>query len=149
MEQKKKSIGTTVYLVTQMDAISALKIQTKLMKLLGPGTEGLKGIKVEKTSDLIKALPEILPAMMKDFNDELVNEIILALFDKGVFIEKAVPGTDPIPEVIDFSTHFTGKLAEMWKVAAFIMEVNFSLGELFASISPIIKKEKSTQEDIT
>ena len=37
MEQKRKEIDGTIYLVTQMDAVKALKVQTKLIKVLGAG----------------------------------------------------------------------------------------------------------------
>jgi len=150
MEQKSKSIGTTTYLVTQMDAVRALKVQTKLIKLLGPGALPLmdtsQPIK-EKLKALIPALMEkeklkaLIPALMENFDSDLVNDLVLSLFDKGIFIQ-----VGDVPKVVDFSTHFAGKPFEMWKVVAFIMEVNFNMGELSGSDLPTIEKDKLTQE---
>lgn len=134
MEQKKKSIGTNTYLVTQMDAISALKIQTKIIKVIGPGAVSLIG---GIGADKIKA---VIPALLKNFDDEIVNEIVLSLFEKGVFIE--INGT---PKVVDFATHFAGNMPEMWKVVAFILEVNFAMGESIGSSSPTTEPAAATQ----
>jgi hypothetical protein len=120
MEQKSKSIGTTEYLVTQMDAIRALKVQTKLIKILGSGVLALVGEK-ETAKEKIAAL---IPQLMENFDDEAVNELILSLFKKGVFIKDG-----DIPKVVDFATHFAGKPMEMWQVVGFILEANFSMGE--------------------
>ena len=128
MEQKEKNIGNSTYLVTQMDAISALKIQTKLIKVLGSGIFSLVG-KAEKSEDKLK---KIIPALMENFDDEVVNDLVLSLFKKGVFIK-----VGDHPKVIDFATHFTGKPMEMWQVTAFILEANFSMGESTESDLPI------------
>ena len=129
MEQKKKVIGTTTYLVTQLDAVSALKIQTKLIKILGAGVFSMAGT----PGDIKEKLKDVLPALMENFDDEIVNELVLSLFARNVFTE--IKG---VPQVVDFATHFAGKAIEMWKVAGFILETNFSLGELFVSSSPTI-----------
>ena len=138
MEQKSKTIGTTTYLVTQMDAISCLKIQTKLIKVLGEGVFSLVG----NTQSVQEKAAVLLPALMNSYDDELVNEIVLALFEKGVFTE--VNGQ---PKVVDFSTHFIGKPKEMWQVAMFILEANLNLGELSGLISPTTPVEEDQKED--
>ena len=81
---------------------------------------------------------------MNNFDDEVVNEIVLALFEKGVFYEEKGQ-----PLVVDFATHFTGKIMEMWKVAAFILEVNFSMGELLESSLHTTEKASKTQGSST
>jgi len=121
MEQKSEVIGTTEYLVTQMDAVSALKVQTKLLKLMGPGALEL----MDEKSSVDEKVIKIIPKLMENFDDEIVNDLVLSLFEKGVF--EKVNGT---PKVIDFSTHFAGKAFEMWKVVGFILKVNFTMGEL-------------------
>lgn len=136
MEQKKKTIGITTYLVTQIDAVSALKIQTKLIKILGPGVFGLVGGKPSA-----EKLKQIIPELMKNFDDEVVNDLVLKLFEKNVFHE-----VDGKPRVVDFATHFTGKLMEMWKVAAFILEVNFSMGEQLESSLHTTNQASKTPE---
>ena len=138
MEQKSKSIGTTIYLVTQMDAISALKVQTKLIKILGSGALTL----MDTSQSIKEKLAALIPKLMENFDDGLVNDLILSLFEKGVFVQDG-----EVPKVVDFSTHFSGKPLEMWKVVGFIMEVNFGLGEFKKSDLPTTEKESLTQEN--
>jgi len=137
-EQKSKIIGTTEYLVTQMDAVSALKIQTKLIKILGPSVLSLLDDKTENTSSKIS---KMIPQLMENFDDELVNELVLSLFKSGVFVKE-----NNVPKVVDFATHFAGKPTEMWQVMAFILEANFNLGELLGSDLPTTK---TAAEDLT
>ncbi len=117
MEQKKKVIKSTTYLVTQMDAIAALRVQTKLLKILGVGVLDLF---LGDNAETIDA-PKLISNMMDNFDDDAVFQLVISLFDKGVFVE--VKGQ---PRIVDFATHFTGKAAEMWEVVGFIFEANFS-----------------------
>jgi hypothetical protein len=139
LKQEKKVIGDTKYLVTQMDGIRALKAQTKLIKILGPAvasilTSGKLNFEVIK-SKIFSELPEIL----SNFDDKIVNEFILSLFYKGVFKEDK----NGHPEVIDFEIEFAGRINDMWKVALFILEVNFLGGK--STISDLL----TTQADIS
>ncbi len=137
MEQKSKSIGTTTYHVTQMDAISALKIQTKLAKILGASLFSLIGDKSNPEDKMGK----VISKLMDNFDDEIATLIVLKLFEKGVFYDK-----DDVKRVVEFSSHFTGKALEMWKVVAFILEVNFGLGELLVSSLPTTEVEAETSD---
>lgn len=137
MEQLSKSIGTSEYLVTQMDAISALKVQTKLIKILGSGITALVGNDKLSTKDKIQKL---IPKLMENFDDETINELVLFLFKKNVFIKEG-----DIPRVVEFATHFTGKPMEMWQVVGFILEANFA-GEASGLGSLITKATNLTQE---
>lgn len=136
MEQKRKSIGTDIYLVTQMDAISALKIQTKLIKILGPGMFSFVG----KGGDIKDKMKSIIPMLMDNFDDELITGLVLSLFEKNIFVERSGQN-----KVVDFATHFAGKPMEMWKVAAFILETNFSMGESIESSLPTTEEGNQTQ----
>ena len=140
-EQKSKMIGTTEYLVTQMDAISALKVQTKLIKIIGPGIISLIG---DKSTNAKEKIAKAIPQLMENFNDKLVNEFVLDLFKKGVFTKE-----NDLPKVVDFATHFAGKPGEMWKVMAFILEANFDLGELLGSSLPTTSEVSPTPESST
>lgn len=137
LKQEKKVIGSTKYLVTQMDGIRALQVQTKLIKILGPAvasvvTGGSLDMKVMKEV-LFKELPNILSR----FDDDLVNKFVLSLFAHGVFKEDK----NGHPEIVDFEVEFGGKINEMWKVALFILEVNFFAGKSIASVLPISEEE--------
>lgn len=138
MEQKKKVINKTTYLVTQMDSVKALKVQTKLIKILGAGVFSLVG----KKGNVKEKVATLIPALMENFDDEFVTDFIISLFDKGVFTEEK--GN---PKVVEFESHFVGKPMEMWKVAAFILEANFAMGEHTESSLPTTKAENLTQEN--
>jgi len=139
MEQKEKTIGTTTYLVTQLDAVAALKIQTKLIKIIGPGIFSLVGKNGKNTAEKVS---EMIPALMENFDDEIINSLVLSLFERNVFIKK---NGDPV--VLDFATHFAGKPMEMWKVVGFILEANFNLGMPKKSDLPTTEKGQLNKEN--
>jgi len=119
MKQESKTINGTVYKVTTMDALSALSVQAKLIKLLGASFGELSGgADKESIKNAIEKLTE-------NFDDERVVSLVVKLFEKNVFYVQTVNGT-AIDTPIDFSSYFAGKTAEMWEVAMFIIEVNFS-----------------------
>lgn len=144
LEQKEKTIGTTVYLVTQMDGVRALKAQTKLIKILGSALASLVLGNSLTMEAIQKALFVALPDILSRFDDELVNTFILSLFEVGVF-KKDKNGN---PTVVDFMTEFGGKINEMWKVALFILEVNFWPGKSINLDSLIIEPEQEAKTDM-
>ena len=138
LEQKKKVIGTTKYLVTQMGGERALTAQTKLIKILGPGAASVLAGGGFDTQALKKTLLLELPNILSNFDDKLVNGFVLSLFAHGVFKEDK----NGNPEIVDFDLEFGGKINEMWKVALFILEVNFWSGKSIESILPTSEKGK-------
>lgn len=129
MEQKRKEIGNTTYLVTQMGGERALKTQTMLIGILGEGVFSV----INKGKLSKEDIPPLLEKIMEKFDDEKVNNFVLSLFKSGVMLEKM--GKDdwgneiPIKAPLDFNTHFSGKSMDIWKVAGFILEANFALGK--------------------
>lgn len=150
IEQKKKVINGTTYAVTQLGAIAALKIQTKLLRIVGPGVAGLDIDEVNSgdvslEQKFISTILKVLPEMFAKFDDVVVNELISELFECNVFI---MEGNEPT--VLDFDDHFVGKPLEIWKVAKFILEVNFASGKSSGSNSPTTQDmAKATQESTT
>jgi len=123
IEKKKKEINGVVYLVAQMDGVRALKTQAKLISLLGSGVLNLLG-GTAKPDELMQAIKPVLD----DFNDKKAVNFVLSLFEKGVF-EEIEKNDLIIPKKIDFSEHFAGRINDAWQVVAFILEVNFAMGE--------------------
>jgi len=119
MKQESKTINGTVYKVTTMDALSALSVQAKLIKLLGASFGELSG---GADKDSIK---NAITKLTENFDDERVVSLIVKLFDKNVFYVQSASGHS-IDTPIEFNTYFSGKTTEMWQVALFILEVNFS-----------------------
>lgn len=129
IEQKRKVIGNTTYLVTTMDGISALRVKSKLIKILGAGVTELKESELKEMTkggfDVSKAL-DFLKPVLNNFDDELVVNFVLSLFEQGVMVEKIIDGKT-VPQPLDFQAHFAGNIMEVWKVVAFILQVNFSM----------------------
>ncbi len=141
IEQKRKEIDGTVYLVTQMNGIKALKIQTKLVSILGMSVvdiltkPGLGNV----TDVSQKVILDNIGLLVENFDDEKVNSLVLSLFESGVFIETTVKEGEKvgqkIPTPLNFETHFAGSPMEMWKVVGFILEANFMPGESVEMLS--------------
>lgn len=125
MEQKRKVINGTTYLVNQMPGTRALRTQTRLISLLGKGIfEVLGKGKMGKAEDMLDALAPILD----NFDSEKAYDFVMYLFENGVFIEKEADGIK-VPISIDFEKDFVGKIMDMWKVVGFILEANFATGK--------------------
>jgi hypothetical protein len=135
MKKVKREIEGITYEVSELDALSALKIQAKLIKILGPAIADLKGSKLTKEVAKERMTAAIL-SLVERFDDEAVVDLMSSLFEEKVNYEH----TDGNLVKATLSTHFTGKLSAMWKVALFILEVNF--GDLLGKFksSSVIKE---------
>lgn len=133
MKEQEKEINGVAYIVKQLDALRALKVQAKLIKLLGPALAGIKDAKLTKESIRAKLL-DVLSSLVESADDAAVVDLITSLFEVNVFYKH-----DGQLVKVAFEMHFTGKVMEMWQVAWFVLEVNFGgvLGKLKSS-SPII-----------
>lgn len=139
MVQKQKTINGVNYKVTTMDALSALSVQAKLIKILGPSFSELTG--GTNKESITKALGKL----SENFDDANVVSLVTKLFEKGVFVVDTTSG-HPIDKPVDFSTYFSGKTADMWLVLLFILEVNFSdvlgkfgLNSIFQTVTETIE----------
>jgi len=118
MKQESKTINGTTYKVTTMDAITSLGVQAKLIKLLGGSIgELIGGANPESIKKAISKLTE-------NMDDERVVALVLKLFERNVFYVKVTEG-HPVDVPVEFNSYFSGKTADMWLVAMFIIEVNF------------------------
>lgn len=135
IEQISKQIGETTYLITQMNGVKALKIQTMLLKLLGGSvakmplddfakiTQGVDG------KPNVAAIAAVLTPLLENVDDELLFNFIMQLFEKGIFVQGTDQNTgQKIPIPVNFETHFVGKPQEMWKMVWAILEANFATG---------------------
>lgn len=137
-EEREKVIDDTLYYVVQMDGVRALKTQTKLLKILGSSLLKAKTIKNITAEEILNLLTPVLD----NLEDEELNKLIILLFETG--IRKEVNGAK---SKVTLDTEFIGNPFKMWQVIAFIIEVNFSLGELLKSTSPTTKEaEEKIQE---
>lgn len=134
MNKQTKIINDTTYIVQQLNALKALQIQAKLLKILGPALGELKGSKITK-GDVKDKVTSAIFSLIEKFDDDIVVNLITSLFEENVFYE-----LDNQPVKVSFDIHFSGKITEMWQVAIFVLEVNF--GELMGKLksSSLIKE---------
>jgi len=144
VKEEKKEIDGVTYVVKELDAISALKLQVRLAKLLGPS---FKEAVAENSNNSIAGA--MISSLVSNMQSDETLDLILSLFKKNVFYEHEHEGDTQLMKV-SFETHFSGKLPTMWKVALFVLQVNFSeLMGKFLSNSRIkseldkLKKENS------
>lgn len=131
--QKSTTINGTKYSVTTMDGITALRTQARLVKILGAGATDITLEDIQKlagSKDDPSGIIEILKPVLNNFDDDLVVDFVLSLFEKGVFYEVEGQGGVKVNQPVNFETHFSGNINEAWKVALFILKVNlFQLGK--------------------
>lgn len=125
MNQESKEINGVTYKVTTMDALTALSVQAKLVKILGGSISELIG-GANKES-----IPKAIAKLTENIDDRNVVSLITKLFEKGVFYVNVKDGV-AIDTPVEFNTYFAGKTGDMWLVAMFILQTNFSdvLGKL-------------------
>lgn len=138
LNQKKKLINGVTYAVTQMDGFRALKTQTKLIKILGPAVASVLTGGDLDSNTIYKTLLAELPNILSRFDDNIVNEFIASLFEHNVFKLDSLGN----PDKIDFGIEFGGRINDMWKVALFILEVNFFAGKSIMSSLPTTEQNK-------
>lgn len=138
IKSKETKINDVTYRITLMDAFTALKLQTKLAKLIGKSFTHLF-----EDGDTKEKIKLIVQTVMENFNDELVNEIITLIFEKNVLIAH---GEHSRP--LEFETHFAGKPLDMWKLALYVIGENLGMGKYIESILLTIKDvQEKTQEN--
>lgn len=141
MEQVKKKIGSNTYMVAPFFAAEALKLQTTLVKILGPGVAKLIGAVptpqdgksiLESNIDgaeIASAVGTLFEHLGEEEFVSLINRIL-----KNVIVELGTPvkeGTQSIKLVSlsegenAFNMVFQGKLVDMYKVLFFVIQVNF------------------------
>lgn len=128
MDQKTITIGEDVFCVAQLDAFTAIDIQMRLLKILGPSIDKLlpiiakhigKKSKEEITLNIADMLP-VISDVSKTLEIAEINDTMKMLFEKNVFIQKKGANVKFSPEF-----HFKGRIFDMWKLIFFIIKVNF------------------------
>lgn len=113
IETKEKVIGNSNYAVTQMTAIRALKMQARLLRLIGPSF----GAMIASGDD--SSIPMAISLLTDKLDEKTFENLVLEL-TQGVRKD----GEELTRSKIDLD--FAGNLNELFRVLQFILEVNFS-----------------------
>jgi hypothetical protein len=122
ISSKEKTILGQKYLCTQFTARRALKIKTKLFKLLGPSVSSFLGsakgkdfLNSEINSDLLsKSVLLLIEKLDEDYVIDLILEILSSTRRNGREIDTAL-----------FDMEYAGNFNELFKAIVFVLEVNF------------------------
>ncbi|ETR73981.1 MAG: hypothetical protein OMM_06616 [Candidatus Magnetoglobus multicellularis str. Araruama] len=113
IESKEVTINGVKYIISQFDAVKAIKLQTKLFGLfsLPPDFSGNK-------EDFFKLLTSIKDDKLFDLLLELVSgdHILVEINDFRV--------------QFDINTHLKAKPFDIWSLAWEVVKINFNLGKL-------------------
>ncbi len=114
------------YMVTQLAAKSALKLKVRLAKVLSAGLGGLGALMKDETKADAKVAPgaktKALEAIERILTTVDVDEVVGLMeniLGNGLVVRDGVKLDKTL-------TPFTGDLMEMYKAAAFVLEVNFA-----------------------
>lgn len=115
---KEKEIDGAKYMVTQMTARQALKMQAKLVKLLGPCVaEAITSIfsKEDRENGLSKAIMALATQLDEKTFDGLIFELLQGVRKNGMELREA-----------EINLEFAGALNTLYKVIGFVLEANYA-----------------------
>jgi hypothetical protein len=118
----EKTINGSSYSVTQLPARRALRLQAKLVKLLGPAVSTI----FVASGDLDNAdqsIPKAIAALASQLDDKSFDQLVLDLLQG----QARKNGKEINEAVLDME--FAGNLNELFLLLAFVLEVNF--GDFF------------------
>lgn len=117
IETKEKLIGDSNYSVTQMTALHAIRMQARLLKLLGPSFAAMIAAGGKENPD--SSLPLAISLLSEKLDEKTFEDLVLDLLK---CVRK--DGAELTREKINLD--FAGKLNEIFLVMQFVLEVNFS-----------------------
>lgn len=133
VESKSKTIDGISYTVTQFPARRAFAIQARLIKTIGPALGAAVGKGLKGEVDVAGALQKLADNVDPDALVALALELLQSTRANGKEL-----GSDAA-----FDAAFSGKLLHLYKVLAYVVEVNFAdffgaggIGGLVARFAP-------------
>lgn len=128
IQDKEKEINGNSYSVVQFPARQALKIKTRLFKLLGPSLTTLvnsldKGLDSNLDENVLSKAVSLL--VNKLDSDEVIS-LILELLSETYLNKTRI-------NVSKFDQHYAGNFNELYQALFFVLEVNYGdfLGGMF------------------
>lgn len=119
IETKEQVIGNSTYQVTQLPALRALRMQSKLLKLLGPSFAQMLVSSEKEDNEVDQCLPLAVSLLVNQLEEKTLENLVLEL-TQGVRKD----GHELKKEIIDLE--FAGNLNELFLLLKFILEVNYA-----------------------
>ena len=116
IETLEKTIGDSVYSVTQMPAMRAIRMQARLLKLLGPS---FAAIVTSNDANPDSSLPLAIGLLVEKLDERTFETLVIDLM-QGVRKD----GSELTKPKLDLD--FAGKLNDLFLVMQFVLEANFS-----------------------
>lgn len=134
IETKELELNGSTYLVTEMTARKALRMQARLLKLLGPAASAIFLAAANDVDKADNAIPMAITHLVDQLDDRTFESLVMDLM-QGV----RKNGMELTPEIIDLE--FAGDLNTLFLVLKFILEVNFSSffaqGGILSAVLPL------------
>lgn len=138
IETKEKVIGEHVYSVTQMPAMRAVKLQARLLKMIGPSFGAMMA---SDPANPDSSLPLAISLLADKLDEKTFSDLVIHLTES---VRRN--GAEMTKERID--SDFAGNLNELFLVMQFVLEVNFSdffrEGGIIAGLIKASRKETAS-----
>jgi hypothetical protein len=157
-----KTIGDNVYKTTPFSAFEALKLKTKILKLISPAIGRILGSIQGKGKNVFdsKLDGEQIALALQNFFSELTEEQyeeILRKVLQNTQSEITIEGKKKIfplndPNSAGFDLTFKGHLLDVYKVIVFVLEVNYSdffglMGDFGSRFQTLLSKGAESAEE--
>lgn len=136
IQAKSKTIDGDKYTVTQMGARRALKMQAKLMKLVGPSLSLMLAQGGKTADEAEKCLPEVVLYLVNQLDEKTFDALVMELM-------QGIRKNDAEVTESTFDNEFGGELNTLFLVLQYVLEVNF--GDFFSERG-ILKQLFATKE---
>lgn len=152
LEPKKFKVEGLEFYTQPLPVMTAMKLDKRVLALILPALDGLKGMKMDDEVDFGSLFPAISDSLVK-LPDGEFEDLVLRLLSQTAFLEK---GQTPIeindPKVLD--KIFGGALITLYKVLFEIMRYNkfspfalmgdgFGMSKIHTSVEQTKKESKT------
>lgn len=119
--QVEKELDSEKYVITMLAPTSALKMLTRLIKLIGEPLSLLYG---DSEQEVAKVLPKAVSALVSRLDENQVEGLVKDLLKCVVYHNQP----------LNFELHFQGRLGHLFKLLAAVLEVQYGdfLGAMLA-----------------
>jgi hypothetical protein len=122
IETLTKIIGNNEYMVTQLPARRALRLQAKLVKLLGPSAALMIANASKDPENADDCLPQAVTLIVNQLDEKTFDQLVIEMLQ-----QTRKNGMELNEKAVD--SEFAGNLNELFLVLQYVLEVNF--GDFF------------------